>query len=124
MSVAMKFGGTSVADPDAMGRLIEIVRHQMPLAGSPAPVVVVSALAGVTDTLVETVRLAGEGEGERTAAGLHALLARHLAVATAMTTDSRATLVAAIGREFDELIGLVDRMEVLDDVSRLVRLVT
>ena len=45
MSVVMKFGGTSVADPDAIGRLIDIVRTQQATdAGGDAPVVVVSAL--------------------------------------------------------------------------------
>ena len=35
MSVVMKFGGTSVADPDAINRLIGIVRQQR--ATDPAP---------------------------------------------------------------------------------------
>jgi aspartate kinase len=113
----MKFGGTSVADPDAMGRLIAIVRQHRPAAGSPAPVVVVSALAGVTDTLVETARLAEEGEAERAATGLRALLVRHVAVATAITTERRADLIVAIQHEFDELIGLVHALAVLREVS-------
>ena len=50
MGVVMKFGGTSVADPDAIARLIGIVRHQRERSdASTPPVVVVSALAGVTD---------------------------------------------------------------------------
>ena len=56
----MKFGGTSVADPDAINRLIGVVRQQMQsgLNGEGAPVVVVSALAGVTDKLVAIAQLA------------------------------------------------------------------
>jgi aspartate kinase len=117
VSVVLKFGGSSVADPEAMGRLIAIVRRQMPAAGSPAPIVVVSALAGVTDTLVETARLAEEGEADRAASRLNALLERHLAVATAMTTDGRADLLAAVRHEFEELIGLVHALAVLREVS-------
>jgi aspartate kinase len=111
----MKFGGTSVADPDAMHRLIDIVRQRT--KGLPAPVVVVSALARVTDALVETARLAQDGEADRAAAGLTVLLERHLAVATAMTTTSRADLLASVRHEFEELIGLVHALAVLREVS-------
>src|SRR5712691_1960554 len=102
----MKFGGTSVADPDAINRLIGIVRQQ--IRSNPkvqgAPVVVVSALAGVTDTLVAIAQLAEEGAADRAAAALQALVDRHLTVAAAITTDSRDRLVAEVRREFDELI--------------------
>ena len=40
MSVVMKFGGTSVADPDAIDRLIGIVREQQaksPDGSAPRP---------------------------------------------------------------------------------------
>ena len=47
--VVMKFGGTSVEDAAAIRRLIGIVRSRL---GS-RPVVVVSALARVTDQLLE-----------------------------------------------------------------------
>ena len=66
MNVIMKFGGTSVADAEAMTRVINIVRQQ--LAANPTdkpPVVVVSAMSKVTDRLVETGRLAGERQGDR-----------------------------------------------------------
>ncbi len=64
-AVAMKFGGTSVADPDAINRLIAIVRDQAQkrTPGSPAPVVIVSALSGVTDKLVAVAQMAEDGEG-------------------------------------------------------------
>jgi aspartate kinase len=112
----MKFGGTSVADPDALGRLIGIVRGQIDKTTAP-PVVVVSALARVTDTLVAVSHLAEEGHGERAAAELRGLLDRHIRVATAMTTTSRAAIVDEVRREFDELIGLVHALAVLREVS-------
>ena len=113
----MKFGGTSVADPDAINRLITIVKQRIPAAKAPAPVVVVSALSGVTDTLVEVTRLAENGEGDRAAAILKDLRARHIAVATAVTIDSRVAVLADVQREFDELIGLVHALSVLREVS-------
>jgi aspartate kinase len=115
MSVVMKFGGTSVADPDAINRLIGIVRQQAKNGG--VPTVVVSALAGVTDTLVAVARMAEDGETDRAAAELHALRDRHVAVATAITSDSRKAVVSHVEHEFDELIGLVHALAVLREVS-------
>jgi aspartate kinase len=107
----MKFGGTSVADPDAINRLISIVRREQ------APVVVVSALAKVTDALIAVTRLADEGDAAGAAAAVQALRERHVAVATAVTTERRSATLAEIGYEFDELTGLVHALAVLRDVS-------
>ena len=118
MPVVMKFGGTSVADSDAIERLIAIVRQQTAAAGaSGAPVVVVSALARVTDALVDVARLAEEGEGERAASALRAIVDRHVAVATAVTAGGRARVLDEVRREFDELVGLVHALAVLREVS-------
>jgi aspartate kinase len=115
----MKFGGTSVADPEAINRLIGIVRHRLESqrAGDDAPVVVVSALAKVTDQLVQVARLAEDGEADRASDALRALLDRHVAVASAVTSESRAETVAKVRQEFDELIGLVRALTVLREVS-------
>jgi aspartate kinase len=119
MSVVMKFGGTSVADPDAIRRLIDIVRRQLTKAngGGGAPVVVVSALAGVTDKLVAIAQHAEDGAADRAAAEVQALQERHLSVAAAVTSDSRARLLAEVRHEFDELNGLVHALAVLREVS-------
>jgi aspartate kinase len=111
----MKFGGTSVADPEAISRLIGIVRQQK--TNGRAPVVVVSALAGVTDQLVAVARMAEEGEGDRAAAALKSLLERHVAVATAVTSTSRAAVVGHVNTELNELMGLVHALAVLREVS-------
>src|SRR6266542_2591942 len=71
----LKFGGTSVADGDAIDRVVAII------GGRPGPrVVVVSALAGVTDALLA---LAGTVVTDRAAAHamLAALIARHTTLA-------------------------------------------
>jgi len=114
--VVMKFGGTSVADPEAIRRLIAIVRGVVAAAGAP-PVVVVSALSGVTDSLVELARLAEDGNGDQAAAILDALTARHVAVTTAVTEASRAAALAHVQRELGELKGLVHALAVLREVS-------
>src|SRR5258706_154083 len=112
----MKFGGTSVADPDAINRLIGIVRQQQAKTNS-APVVVVSALSGVTDRLVAIARLAEDGASDKAAAEVQALLERHLSVAAAVTSASRATALADVRREIEELNGLVHALSVLREVS-------
>src|SRR4051794_28732784 len=116
MSVVMKFGGTSVADPDAINRLIGIVRQQQAKTKS-APIVVVSALSKVTDALVAIAQLAEDGASEAAAAEVQKLLERHLSVATAVTSTSRARVLADVRQEFAELNGLVHALAVLREVS-------
>ena len=63
MNVIMKFGGTSVADAEAMNRVIAIVHDQ--LTANPQdkpPVVVVSAMSKVTDLLLDSLRKAEAGD--------------------------------------------------------------
>jgi aspartate kinase len=54
----MKFGGTSVEDAAAMRRLVQLVQRRLRLR----PVLVVSALGGVTDQLLGAGKLAARGE--------------------------------------------------------------
>ncbi len=49
----LKFGGSSVADPEAIARTLSVVKQS-----DPPLLVVVSALGGVTDLLLEAARLA------------------------------------------------------------------
>ena len=116
MSVVMKFGGTSVADPDAITRLMGIVRQQQAKTKG-APLVVVSALSGVTDTLVAIAERAEGGEADRAAADVQALLERHLVVATGVTGESRNRLLAEVRAELQELSLLVHALSVLREVS-------
>ena len=77
----LKFGGTSVADATAFERAVEIVR-----ANLDAPVVViVSAMSGVTDALIESLFTAAN-HGSTAALGiLEEHFARHLRVAEQLT---------------------------------------
>jgi aspartate kinase len=58
-TITMKFGGTSVGSPEAISNVIQIVKAEHE-AGNRV-VVVVSAMSGVTDTLIEAVKLAIAG---------------------------------------------------------------
>ncbi|TNE51361.1 MAG: aspartate kinase [Deltaproteobacteria bacterium] len=68
--VVMKFGGTSVGTAEAMRQVASLV------ASEPRwPVVVVSALGGVTNKLLDTARRAVQGEDWEPA--LHEIIGRH-----------------------------------------------
>jgi aspartate kinase len=56
MAIVMKFGGTSVADAAALDNVARIVAAHR----EAAPVVAVSAMSGVTDSLLESTRIATE----------------------------------------------------------------
>jgi aspartate kinase len=80
----MKFGGTCVEDVAAFERLVHIVRaHQ----GSP-PVIVVSAMSGFTDALLESAASASQNNVEGAARLLDKHLERHLLVARTLTSES------------------------------------
>lgn len=121
--VVMKFGGTSVADRPAIERLMGIVARQREkdaAAGDPAPgpVVVVSALSGVTDRLLGVAAEAGAGDSEGARHNLRDLRARHLSVAEVVAAGAlRDAVCAAIDGEFDELERIVEALAVLREVS-------
>lgn len=121
--VVMKFGGTSVKDAEAIRRVARLVGRQRATAagagGAAGPVVVVSALAGVTDDLLEVARRAGGGDEAGARAGVAALRRRHLDLAEAVVSDAAAqsALVAAIARDLDELGAIAHALAILGEVS-------
>ena len=74
--IVMKFGGTSVEDEVAIERAAAIVFSRL----EEKPVVVVSALAGVTDALLSASRAAAAGQIREAVKQLRALRRRHLRV--------------------------------------------
>ncbi len=119
MNVIMKFGGTSVADAEAMTRVTNIVRAQLEQHPTDRPpVVVVSAMSKVTDRLVETGRLASERQGPAAAQILADLSARHAGVAKSLVHgDALDGLLQQMAREFEELGAAVAARAVDGDVS-------
>lgn len=120
----MKFGGTSVADQAAIERLISIVRAERQAEAQTeggdarGPVVVVSALSGVTDRLLGVAALAGSGDVEGARTSLRDLRARHITVSEVIGDASlRAPVVDALNREFDDLERVVSALAVLQEVS-------
>jgi aspartate kinase len=100
----MKFGGTSVADARAFGRVADLVSRHV----AERPVVVVSAMSRVTDALLEAFEQASGGEAEAAHAALEEHFERHLAVAREMLNASAATefreVVEAARRELADAL--------------------
>ena len=87
--VVQKFGGTSVADPDAIRRLIEIVRTARTRDGA-GPAVVVSAMSGVTDSLLKVAADAAAAKADDALAGVAKIRDRHLAAARELAPGNAA----------------------------------
>lgn len=116
--LVMKFGGTSVADEDAIRRLVEHVVAAR--RNGRAPVVVVSALAGVTNDLLKAACLAAEGDtsaGPMADAILDALRRRHLELTMRVAARLRDDVSNAIAGQFDELTAIVHAIATLRDAS-------
>ncbi|HZJ34045.1 MAG TPA: lysine-sensitive aspartokinase 3 [Vicinamibacterales bacterium] len=116
--VVQKFGGTSVADPAAIRRLIEIVRTARARDGH-GPAVVVSAMSGVTDVLLGIASAAGSGAGtEEALTKIEQLRQRHLTAAgeLAATADQEA-LATDINATLDQLAAVARALAVLREVS-------
>ena len=98
--IVMKFGGTSVEDPTAIRRLTSIVRSQI----GRRPIVVVSAMAKVTNGLLECARLAAAGNIQTSLINLNALALRHCETADQLALPGeKSSLFADLDKRFDEV---------------------
>ena len=109
--IVCKFGGTSVADAAAIGRVIEIIDGKRHLQ----PVVVVSALGGATNMLLDIANKAANGELLTSLQLVEQLRDRHLREATALLHGSPEAeeLALDIGATFDELAHLAEAFKTL-----------
>jgi aspartate kinase len=101
MTVVMKFGGSSVVDAAAIERVCGIVGAQR--AAGNVPVVVVSALGGVTDALLALAASARLGDSATVGAGLEALSRRHHDQASALGVGGDTVLRDALDRQVESL---------------------
>ena len=122
--VVMKFGGTSVEDPAAIGRTAAIVAGRV--ANGKSPVVVVSAMAKVTDQLLRAAGAASEGDRTGALAISSRLRARHRDTVAALVKNQAecAALMNAIDEKFDALDevlrGLAAILELTPRISDLI----
>ena len=115
--VVQKFGGTSVADPSAIRRLIEIVRTARARDGR-GPAVVVSAMSGVTDALLAMATAAGSDRLADALPIVEQQRERHLAAARELVPPpAQQPLLDQIGDHFNQLTGVARALAVLREVS-------
>ena len=106
--VVMKFGGTSVEDAAAIQRLIGIVQSRL----GAQPVVVVSALAKVTDQLLEAGNAAADGHLGSALAIVRNIYVRHEELADSLLSASAyGSLDRQLRSEFQALESFLQYLE-------------
>jgi aspartokinase len=113
--IVAKFGGTSVADAEAIARTAAIVRGRL----DRRPVVVVSAMAGVTNELLALAEQAVAGQLLPAIQAVEALRARHFAETEKLLGDGDAAreMCAEMSVMFDDLASLVGALSVLGHLT-------
>jgi aspartate kinase len=113
--IVVKFGGTSVGDAAAIERATDIVRGRL----ARQPLVVVSALAGTTNTLLSIAEQAEKGQLIGALRGVEGLRERHLAEASKLLGDhgAGAEVATDLSAMFDELASLAEALSVLGHLT-------
>ncbi len=112
----MKFGGTSVGNADCMRRVAAIVRAA---TVQDRIVVVVSAMSGVTNQLIDAAHRAEAGEKDFLPALTAALGAKHIAALEALVADpqSRSQIAASLDEVLKELGQLLQGTALLRELT-------
>jgi aspartate kinase len=115
--VVMKFGGTSVEDATAILRTAAIVSGR--LRKNLNPIVVVSAMSRVTDTLLAAAAAAGRNAREEALKLSDTLRTRHLTTAAELVTtpDALTALHLNIHHEFDTLDDLLRGISAVGELT-------
>jgi aspartate kinase len=113
--IVVKFGGTSVGNAAAIERATDIVRGRL----ARQPLVVVSALAGTTNTLLSIAEQAEKGQLIGALRGVEGLRERHLAEASKLLGDhgAGAEVATDLSAMFDELASLAEALSVLGHLT-------
>lgn len=99
----MKFGGSSVGDATRLSNVADIIQQQR----RGALVVVVSAMAGVTDLLIAALTAAGQGESEAVKTALREIRSRHEAAIAALPLPKLAA--TTLHKDIDDLLGALQQ---------------
>ena len=113
--IVVKFGGTSVGDADAVRRAASIVASRR----DRQPIVVVSAMAGVTNALLAIAEQSSRGQLIGAIRSVEALRERHMQQAELLLGDSPecAELCSEMSAMIDELAHLTEALNTLGDVT-------
>ena len=110
--IVMKFGGTSVADAQAIARATAIVR-----AATPPVVVVVSAMAGVTDRLFAALSAAQDGRVDAADRAFGDIAERHRRVIASMAVEDADALRTAIDEDLSRAHAILQAVAILREAS-------
>jgi aspartate kinase len=113
--IVLKFGGTSVADANAIRRTAGIVASRVDRGA----IVVVSALGGVTNALIALAEQAAKGHLIGAIRAVEELRERHLAQAEELlgATELAAETCAELSMMCDELAHLAEALTTLGDLT-------
>jgi aspartate kinase len=114
--IVLKFGGTSVGDPESLRRAIEIVESVQ----DRSPVVVVSALGGVTNRLVEAAEAAAAGDRDAARNAAADIRTRHEEIAFELVmqkADFLESFTAQLNRHIDEISIILEGTALLREVT-------
>ncbi len=116
-TLVMKFGGTSVGSPEAISQAVEIVN--LSSQEWDRLVVVVSAMRGVTDMLIQSAERAANGDEALYQSLIGELQARHQVVIDELLSDGgeRVELSALIDEYIGELSAYCRSIHVLGEVT-------
>ncbi|MDG1803641.1 bifunctional aspartate kinase/homoserine dehydrogenase I [Flavicella sp.] len=110
----LKFGGTSVANAENISKVINILKES---AQKEKLVVVVSALGGTTDTLLEAGDLAKNGDSAFTAS-FEAIENRHIeAVRSLIPIDKQSGVLGGLKKILNELQSTLEGVSLLKEFS-------
>jgi aspartate kinase len=112
----MKFGGTSVANFEAITRTISIVESKL----SEKPIVVVSALSKVTDLLYKIADTAAIGNKPQVDELINELRERHTSTASELLANddkTREEALAAVNKLIDDLASFVSAVCALGELT-------
>ncbi len=115
--IVMKFGGTSVDGAANMREVVRLVRESR--GKDTQTVIVVSAMAGTTNTLIAAARAAGAGHVGTWEESIAGLRERHKAAVVTLTDDEgeRVKLFAYIDQTINELRAILHSIEILGELS-------
>ncbi len=112
--IVMKFGGTSVESAEAIERVAEIVASRR----KQSPVVVVSAMGGVTDQLVSMGNASASGDLDTALTALESMRERHLQAATELLGKKRsASLAPRLEAQFAEIRNFVRGLAAVHELT-------
>jgi aspartate kinase len=113
----LKFGGTSVGDPENIGRVLDVAKGR----SAQSPLLVFSAMGDTTDHLLEIGAHAAEGRVEQALGEVAALEIFHAKIARDVLGEGAAEALVACAPLFEDLAAVARSLSVLGDLSPAVQ---